>query len=182
MAAFAADSGCGTVVLASVTAPGTTSIAHGDAPQQQGAGARARGRHGPPRERPRDNTRRGGWMAETSRNLDIITVAEARTLDGVFAERVRRTPRAAAYREYSESESCWHDITWEQVNREVARWQHSLQRDGVQAGDRVAVMLRNCSVWVMYDQAVMGLGGVVVPLYTQDRPENVAYIVKDSGA
>ncbi len=115
-------------------------------------------------------------------NLDIITVSEAKTLDGLFAERVRRTPQAAAYRECGDGETQWHDITWEQINRQVARWQHSLQRDGVQPGDRVAIMLRNCSMWVTYDQAAMGLGAVVVPLYTQDRPENVAYIVRDSGA
>ncbi|MGH8703441.1 MAG: AMP-dependent synthetase/ligase, partial [Burkholderiales bacterium] len=30
-------------------------------------------------------------------------------------------------------------------------------------------------------QAALGLGLVVVPLYTQDRPENVAYIIHDSG-
>ena len=46
-----------------------------------------------------------------------------------------------------------------------------------QAGDNEA-----CTAWVTYDQAAMGLGAVVVPLYTQDRPENVAYIIKDSGA
>ena len=121
-------------------------------------------------------------MAETAGNLDIIAVGEARTLDGLFAERVRRTPNAPAYREYSEAQAQWRDFTWEQVNREVARWQHSLQRDGLQPGDRVAVMLRNCHAWVVFDQAAMGLGAVVVPLYVQDRPENVAYIVQDSGA
>jgi long-chain acyl-CoA synthetase len=114
-------------------------------------------------------------------NVDIIDTAEARTLDGLFAARVRRSPDAAAYREYVEG-SGWKDMTWAQVNRQVARWQHSLARDGLQAGDRVAVMLRNCTAWVTYDQAAMGLGAVLVPLYTQDRPENVAYIVRDSGA
>ena len=28
----------------------------------------------------------------------------------------------------------------------------------------------------------MGLGLVVVPLYTQDRPDNVAYIIQNCGA
>jgi long-chain acyl-CoA synthetase len=100
----------------------------------------------------------------------------------LFAERVRRTPDAIAYREFRSREARWCDITWRQVNREVARWQRALEKDGVGPGDRVAVMLRNCSAWVTYDQAAMGLGAVVVPLYTQDRPENVAYIINDSGA
>ncbi len=114
-------------------------------------------------------------------NVDIIGLAEAKTLDGLFAARVRRSPDASAYREYVAGRG-WKDITWAQINQQVARWQHSLARDGLQTGDRVAVMLRNCTAWVTYDQAAMGLGAVVVPLYTQDRPDNVAYIVKDSGA
>ena len=114
-------------------------------------------------------------------NVDIIGTAEAKTLDGLFAARVRRSPDAAAYREYAEGTG-WKDVTWAQINRQVARWQHSLARDGLEPGDRVAVMLRNCTMWVTYDQAAMGLGAVLVPLYTQDRPDNVAYIIKDSGA
>ncbi len=42
-------------------------------------------------------------------------------------------------------------------------------------------MLRNSPEWVIYDQAALGLGLVVVPLYTQDRPDNVAYIINDAG-
>jgi long-chain acyl-CoA synthetase len=121
-------------------------------------------------------------MAENARELDIISVTEAKTLDGLFAERVRRTPNAAGYREYDEAEGRWRDHTWQDIQQQIARWQHSLKRDGVGAGDRVAVMLRNCTAWVTYDQAAMGLGAVLVPLYTQDRPDNVAYIIKDSGA
>ena len=64
---------------------------------------------------------------------------------------------------------------------QVARWQAALAKEGLVKGDRVAVMLRNCPQWVMFDQAAMALGLVVVPLYTVDRPDNVAYIVNDSG-
>lgn len=121
-------------------------------------------------------------MAENSQDIDIISVDIARTLDGLFAERVRRTPDTAGYREYDEAGAAWRDITWAQMNAQIARWQRSLERDGVTAGDRVAVMLRNCPAWITFDQAAMGLGAVGVPLYTQDRPENVAYIINDSGA
>jgi len=41
-------------------------------------------------------------------------------------------------------------------------------------------MLRNCPQWVMFDQAAISLGLVVVPLYTVDRPDNIAYIVNDA--
>jgi len=118
-------------------------------------------------------------MAQASSHL--ITVEAAVTLDGLFRERVKRTPDNVAYRAFNEGHNNWRDYTWAQIDHQVARWQAALEKDGVKSGDRVAVMLRNCPEWVMFDQAALGLGLVVVPLYTQDRAENVAYIVNDSG-
>src|SRR5688572_4839398 len=110
-----------------------------------------------------------------------IPAEAAITLDGLFRERVKRTPDLVAYRSYNETHGNWRDYTWAQIAHQVARWQAALEKDGLKAGDRVAVMLRNSPEWVIFDQAALGLGLVVVPLYTQDRPENVAYIIHDSG-
>ena len=110
----------------------------------------------------------------------VIAMADAVTLDGLFRERVRRTPDLVAYKAYNEQHRNWRDYSWAQINRQVARWQAALEKDGLQPGDRVGVMLRNSPEWVMFDQAALGLGLVVVPLYTQDRAENVAYIVNNS--
>lgn len=113
--------------------------------------------------------------------MSAIDVGAAKTLDGLFRERVRLTPQHVAYRYYDEASGTWRDYTWSDMNAEVARWQDALAADGLQPGDRVAVMLRNSPEWVMFDIAALGLGLVVVPLYTQDRPENVAYILNDAG-
>ena len=67
------------------------------------------------------------------------------------------------------------------MDRHVARWQAALEREGLKPGDRVAIMLRNSPEWVMCDIAALGLGLAVVPLYTQDRPDNVAYIINNAG-
>ena len=72
--------------------------------------------------------------------------------------------------------------TWREMATEVARWQDALATEGLQHGDRVAVLLRNCKEWVTFDQAALGRGLVVVPLYTDDRPESAAYILNHSGA
>src|SRR5262245_33401967 len=111
----------------------------------------------------------------------VIPVEAAVTLDGLFRERVKRTPDLIAYRAYNEAHNNWRDYSWGQIAHQVARWQAALERDGLKAGDRVAVMLRNSPEWVTFDQAALGLGLVVVPLYTQDRAENVAYILNDAG-
>ncbi len=112
---------------------------------------------------------------------DVITSEEAVTLHGLFVERVKRTPGAVAYRYFDLRKETWFDLTWEQMREQVARWQAALRRENLAPGDRVAVMLRNCPQWVMFDQAAMSLGLVVVPLYVVDRPDNVAYIVNDAG-
>lgn len=111
----------------------------------------------------------------------LIPVEAAITLDGLFRERVKRTPDLVACRDYNETHKNWRDYTWAQIDHQVARWQAALGKDGLKPGDRVAVMLKNSPEWVTYDQAALGLGLVVVPLYTQDRAENVAYIIENAG-
>ena len=52
----------------------------------------------------------------------------------------------------------------------------------VAPGERLALQLRNSPEWVVVEQAALGLGLVVVPLYLDDRPDSVAYILRDCGA
>lgn len=115
-------------------------------------------------------------------HTDPIPASHAITLDGLFLERACRTPEGVAYRYFNEIQSSWQDLTWSQMRQEVMRWQQALARERLQPGDRVAIMLKNCPQWVMMDQAALGLGLVTVPLYTSDRPDNVAYVLQDSGA
>ena len=112
---------------------------------------------------------------------DVIAPEIAKTLDGLFQERVRRSGAEPAYRNFDEPGG-WKDYTWGDVEKRVARWQAGFEADGLQPGDRVAIMLRNSVNWIVFDQAAMGLDLVTVPLYTSDRPDNIAYILQDSGA
>lgn len=112
---------------------------------------------------------------------DIIEVEQAKTLDGLFRERTRVSPKNIAYRDYDESKGEWRSYTWEQMDQAIARWQRALYGETLAAGDRVAIMLKNCPQWVMFEQAALGLGIVVVPFYTEDRAENVAYMLSDAG-
>ena len=120
-------------------------------------------------------------MSQTS-GIDAIKPEQAETLHGLFVERVRRHPERVAYQYFDEASAQWCETTWRGMAREVARWQAAMLGEGLQPGDRVCIMVRNCPQWVMYDQAALSLGLVLVPLYTSDRPDNVAYIVEDSGA
>ena len=127
---------------------------------------------------------------------DVIAPQQAVTLHGLFLERARRTPDRIAYRHFSSDitpasghesslklrfqQNAWRNFTWREMLGEVARWQAALAGLQLQRGDRVAIMLRNCPYWMMFDQAAMSLGLVIVPLYTVDRPDNAAYIINDA--
>lgn len=115
-------------------------------------------------------------------STDVILPEQAQTLAGLLRERVRRSSDSVAYRQFNTQTRQWEDMRWGELGRMVARWQAAFAREGLERGDRVAVMLRNCREWVMFDQAALGMGLVVIPLYTDDRPESVAYILQNAGA
>lgn len=112
---------------------------------------------------------------------NIIYLDDAGTIDGLFYKRVKRSPDTPAYISYSSENASWQEITWREMATEVSRWRSALAKEGLHPGDRVGLSLRNCQEWVMFDQAALSLGLVVVPLYPDDRPDNIDFIVRDAG-
>ncbi len=115
-----------------------------------------------------------------SHEMRIITIDDAPTLADLFNERCIRTPCGLAYVDYRDGGWCQH--SWEETRDEVARWQAAMIADGLETGDRVAIMCNNRWEWVVFDQAAQGLGLITVPVYTNDRAANIAWILSDSGA
>lgn len=113
-------------------------------------------------------------------DLDIIFPEQAATLHALFRERVRRTPDKVAYREHDGTS--WRDYNWRAIASEVKCWRAALEKEALHAGDRVALQLNNCRHWVIFEQAALSLGLVVVPLYMGDRPDNCNYIIDHCGA
>jgi long-chain acyl-CoA synthetase len=113
---------------------------------------------------------------------DIIPIETAATLDGLFRERVRRSPGSPAYRHFDAAAGGWRTLTWSDMANEIARWCAALEREPLQRGDRVAVWMHNRVEWVLFDQAALSLGLVVVPLFFNDRTDNIVYILEDAGA
>jgi long-chain acyl-CoA synthetase len=112
----------------------------------------------------------------------IISLEAAGTLAELFRERVKRTPAATAYQYFDPVKEMWQQSSWAEMATELARWQAALSKEKLNSGDRVALMLPNCREWVLFDQAALSLGLVVVPLYVNDRVDNIHHILKDSGA
>ncbi|HED32907.1 MAG TPA: long-chain fatty acid--CoA ligase [Gammaproteobacteria bacterium] len=109
--------------------------------------------------------------------IDSIQASEIHSLAGLFRARLEKTPDAVAYRQYDVASQSWTASSWQEMANEIARWQAAFDKDALQPGDKVAIMVKNSREWIVFDQAALGMGLVSVPLYADDRPDNVAYII-----
>ncbi len=115
------------------------------------------------------------------REQQYVRVREEDTLAVAFAKRVALSPIAVAYREYDPREQLWQAYTWAETAEQAARVRAALQAEGLAPGDRVAIMLKNGRHWIWFDQGATAAGLVTVPLYVDDRPDNLAYCLDDAG-
>ncbi len=76
----------------------------------------------------------------------------------------------------------WQPLTAREVEADVRAAAKGLIAAGVQVGDRIAIMARTRYEWTILDFASWYVGGVVVPIYETSSPEQVDWILNDSGA
>ena len=117
-----------------------------------------------------------------TQTTDIVDFDQINSLAALLSARVERSPEAIAYRRYDTNSNGWIDIDWEQFAIEVCRWQAALSAENLEQGERVAIMAANSTDWAAFDIAVQGLGLVLVPLYVNDRADNISLVLEDCGA
>ena len=87
-----------------------------------------------------------------------ITANIAGTLDGLMRERIRISPQKVAYQYFDKSSKEWIELDWSAMGQQISRYQQALEKENLQEGDRVAILLKNCPQWVAFEQAALGLG------------------------
>src|ERR1700736_1512580 len=91
----------------------------------------------------------------------------------------RPTSRAQIFRH---ADSTWESIPSAELLRRVAALSMALVELGVKPGDRVALFAANRPEWHAADFAINGSGGVTVPIFFNESPDRLTYILKHSGA
>jgi long-chain acyl-CoA synthetase len=76
----------------------------------------------------------------------------------------------------------WHEVTCGEFRDEVREVARGLIAAGIGVGDRVALMSRTRYEWTLLDYAIWSVGAVSVPIYETSSPEQVQWILSDSGA
>jgi len=88
------------------------------------------------------------------------------------------TPRAQLVRRSER----WEPISSQEFLRRVAGLADALVELGLKPGDRVGLLAPNCPEWHTADFAISGLGGVTVPIYFNESPDRMTYILNHCGA
>ena len=74
------------------------------------------------------------------------------------------------------------ECTWRQFEHRVAALAGGLRAQGMQAGDRVAMLSHNCAEYFEFSYGVPWAGGVIVPLNNKLSATDLIYILNHSGA
>jgi long-chain acyl-CoA synthetase len=76
----------------------------------------------------------------------------------------------------------WKSLSSEELRTAVEETSLGLRELGVGPGDRVAIISENRPEWAIVDFATLCAGAVDVPIYPTLTPQQMAYILRDSGA
>src|ERR1700675_1518006 len=76
----------------------------------------------------------------------------------------------------------WESIASQEFLRRVAGLSTALVELGVKPGDRVGLFSANRPEWHTADFAINGAGAVTVPVYFNESPDRMIYILKHCGA
>ncbi|HKS65736.1 MAG TPA: long-chain fatty acid--CoA ligase [Candidatus Acidoferrales bacterium] len=101
------------------------------------------------------------------------------TLTACFLDAIDKhaNPRAQMYR----TESGWQSIAAPEMLRRVAVLARALRGLGIKLGDRVGLFAPNCPEWHTADFAILGIGAINVPVYFNESPDRLAYILNHAG-
>src|SRR6202022_2342693 len=102
------------------------------------------------------------------------------TLPSRFLNAIDSRPNSRA--QMARRNGVWESISSAELLRRVAGLSMALVELGVKRGDRVGLFAANRPEWHTADFAINGSGGVTVPVYFNESPDRLTFILKHSGA
>jgi long-chain acyl-CoA synthetase len=74
----------------------------------------------------------------------------------------------------------WHDITWNDYDRNVSQVAYGLMSLGLQKGDCASVIGDNCPEWIYADLGIQCCGAATAGVYSTNAWQQVEYVVTNS--
>ncbi|NDK89567.1 long-chain fatty acid--CoA ligase [Gordonia desulfuricans] len=118
-------------------------------------------------------------MQQYTTPSDLNIDDKATTVDAILRYRAER-PTMPLFKK--RSNGVWVTVTAKHFADEVDAVAKGLIAAGVQAGDRVGLLSSTRYEWTVLDYAIWRAGAVTVAIYETSAPDQVGYIVENSGA
>ncbi|MFI2104882.1 AMP-dependent synthetase/ligase [Isoptericola sp. NPDC019693] len=112
----------------------------------------------------------------------LVDVPEDTSISTLLADRVARAGDRPLVERRAASGGAWVPVSAGEFQADVMAVARGLVARGIEPGDRVAIMSRTRYEWTLLDFAAWAAGAVVVPVYETSSPEQVRWILEDSGA
>jgi len=112
-------------------------------------------------------------------DVQSIAIDGFTTVPTLFWHRVKTKGSKVAMRE--KDRGIWKAYTWADYGARAKAVGMGLIALGLEPGDRVAILSDNNKEWLFCDLGVLCAAGVLTGIYPTDSPQQVEYLVNDSG-
>ena len=102
------------------------------------------------------------------------------TIKELLAKSVQQRGDSVALR-YKRKE-CWETVSYHELLARVRHVAEVLHRFHIKPGDRVAIFSENVPEWPVVYFGIVGIGAIAVPVDAKLQEQEVAHILRDSGA
>ncbi|PIE36765.1 MAG: long-chain fatty acid--CoA ligase [Gammaproteobacteria bacterium] len=109
---------------------------------------------------------------------NLVENAKGKSPIEMFYHWEKETPTTVYLRQ--PIDNVWHDYTWADVSYRVRRLTTALYAQGLQRGDKVAILSKNCAEWIVTDLALQLGGFVSVPMYFDLTADSMRYVLEHS--
>jgi long-subunit acyl-CoA synthetase (AMP-forming) len=111
---------------------------------------------------------------------EIERAMGSRTLCDLFDHTAAEAGDTPAFS--NEAGDSWQTLTWAQAHQQVRELAAGFAALGLAPGERVALMLPNCTEHVLADLGAVHAGGLGVTIYATLAPEQIAFVAGDCDA
>ena len=122
-------------------------------------------------------------MATAESHVDALReergVDEAKSVAQYFRARVANEPSRVAAR--FKSAGKWDSLTWEALQARCDEVAWGLMALGVARGEMVSILSSTRIEWTVCDMGIGFAGGIVVPIYQSNTPEECQFILENAG-
>lgn len=109
-----------------------------------------------------------------------MSTGEPRTINELFSQAVER--RSERVLMSFKRDKKWQDLIGAELQIRVSQVALGLHKMGVRRGDKVALLAESSPLWSIVDYGILATGAVNVPIYPTQAVDQVAFILRNSGA